>query len=64
MLIHPARAAGGPGDQIHRDDDTGAAGPRAEPGKQEIIPARRAHAAFSAASEFRELKWPFQLSAL
>ena len=30
----------------------------AERGKQEIIPARRAHAAFSTVSESRELKWP------
>ena len=34
---------------------------RAERGKQEIIPARRAHAAHSTASESRGLKGPFQL---
>ena len=34
---------------------------RAERGNYEIIPARRANAAFSAASESKELKWPFQL---
>ena len=32
---------------------------RAERGKQELIPARRAHAAFSAASEPKELNWHF-----
>ena len=33
---------------------------RVERGKSDIIPARRAHAAFSAASECRGLKRPFQ----
>ena len=34
----------------------------AERGKEGIIPARRAHAAFSAASESRVLEWPFRHS--
>ena len=37
---------------------------RAEQGKQETFPARRIHAAFSAASESKELKGPFQLLAI
>ena len=37
---------------------------RAERGKLEIIPARRVHAAFSAASESRGLKGPRQPSGL
>ena len=37
---------------------------RAERGKEEIIPARRAHAVFIAASESRAVKRPFDRSGL
>ena len=56
-----------PQDSFHLDGPMSqrAAPPtRAERGKLEIIPARRAHAAFSAASESRAVKRPFDRSGL